>query len=170
MTTCVLTTSIAKGCRDSIGGIKTIYVAELSRKGSVTQASGVITAWTMASGTFWTYNLEVGVAQFTQKNTVNRTNGSNFIDQSITFTIPKQQASLAQELLLLSKNDLLIIALDRNGKYWLLGENNGMSITENSGETGTAFGDFNGYKLTATGMEASFGPEVTASLISSLAP
>lgn len=167
---CVLTTGITKGCRDSIGGIKTIYVAELSRKGSVTQASGVITAWTMSSGTFWTYNLEVGVASFAQKNTVNRTNGSNYVDQSVTFTIPKQQATLAQELMLLSKNDLLVIALDRNGIYWLLGENNGLAISENSAETGTAFGDFNGYKITLNGMESSFAPQVTSSLMTTLAP
>lgn len=165
---CVLTTSITKGCRDSIGGIKTIYVAELSRKGSVTQASGVITAWTMSSGYFWTYNLEMGVASATQTIKPNRTNGTTYYEQSVTFTIPKQQATTAQELMLLAQNDVMIIVLDRNGKYWLLGENNGVSMADSTAETGTAFADFNGYNLTLTGMEAALAPEVTSSLITSL--
>lgn len=165
---CVLTTSIAKGCRDSIGGIKTIYVAELSRKGTVTQASGVITAWTMSSGYFWTYDLEMGVAQFTETIKPSRTNGTLYYEQSVTFTLPKQQATTAQELKLLAQNDVMIIALDRNGKYWLLGEANGLSMADSTGATGTAMADFNGYTLTLAGMEETHAPEVTSSLITGL--
>lgn len=165
---CTLTQDITKGCRDSVGGIKTIYLAELSRKGSVTQASGVITAWTMSSGSFWTYELEMGVASYTQTIKPNRTNGTTYYEQSITFTIPKTQATLSQEFKLLAQNDLMVIALDRNGKYFLLGEANGLSMADSTNETGTAMADFNGYRITLTGSEETIAPEVQSGVVATI--
>jgi hypothetical protein len=47
----------------------------------------------------------------------------------------------------------LVIVLDNNGRYWLLGAANGLEASAGTAGTGTAFGDRSGYEMTLTGME-----------------
>jgi hypothetical protein len=74
-------------------------------------------------------------------------------------------------LFVLAKNpDLKIIVETNNGsedgvgKYWLLGEENGVQLLSGTGATGTAFGDLNGYNLTFTGQEPEPASEISGSL------
>jgi outer membrane protein assembly factor BamB len=166
---CALTQGYTLDCRDSVGGIKTIYVTELANKSSITAASGTITAFTLTAGKkFWTYELMKETAALTENITTSDTNGTLFFEQDLTFTIRKMQASLSQEIKLLAQNRLMIIVLDRNGKYWLLGENNGAELQPSTSVTGTAFGDMNGYNLVFKAKEESPMNEVASNLITSL--
>jgi hypothetical protein len=55
---CLLTSGYTLDCADSVGGIKKIYITELANKGSITAASGIITAFTLSAGKkFFTYEL-----------------------------------------------------------------------------------------------------------------
>ena len=54
------------------------------------------------------------------------------------------------------------------GKFFYLGQQNGLSLSGGSGATGTAFGDMNGYTLTFTGQEPLPASEVQAPLATSL--
>ncbi len=107
-------------------------------------------------------------AALTENITTNDTNGTLFFEQDLTFTIRKMQASLSQEIKLLAQNRLMIIVLDRNGKYWLLGQNNGAELQPSTSVTGTAFGDMNGYNLVFKAKEENPMNEVAANLISGL--
>ena len=66
--------------------------------------------------------------------------------------------------------DLKIIVETNNGsqdgvgRYWLLGEENGVQLLSGTGATGTAFGDLNGYSLTFTGQEPEPASEISGSL------
>jgi hypothetical protein len=166
---CVLTSGYQLDCADSIGGIKTIYVTELGNKASITAASGVITAFTLTSGKkFFVYELQKETSNLVENITRNEVNGTTFYEQVLQFTVRKMQASLRNEIKLLAQNRLMIIVLDRNGKYWLLGENNGCEMTNSTGATGTAMGDFNGYTLNFRGAEENPAQEVAANLIAGL--
>ena len=166
---CALTQGYTLDCRDSVGGVKTIYVTELANKASITTASGTITAFTLTAGKkFWTYELMKETANLTENITTSDTNGTLFYDQNLTFTIRKMQASLSQEIKLLAQNRLMIIVLDRNGKYWLLGQNNGAELQPSTANTGTAFGDMNGYSLVFKTKEESPMNEVASNLIAGL--
>ena len=153
---CSLTTGYALGCRDSVGGIKTIFVQTLNATGSVnTNGSGLVTGFTptSVSGSWFEYDLTKATSSMTETLNASTENGTLFYTPEVTFTINKLQTSVRNELRLLARNRLLVIVLDNNGRYWLLGAANGLEASAGTAGTGTAFGDRSGYEMTLTGME-----------------
>lgn len=166
---CTLTSDLDLGCRDSVGGIKKIYVTEHANLTAITSATGVISAITMASTTqFFIYNLEKESAEWTETTTVSVENGTKFSEQSLTASITKMTAAKRNELKLLSQNRIAVIVLDRNGLYWLLGENNGMDLLTKEAKTGKAMGDMSGYTLTLNGKEENEAQTVSSSIIATI--
>jgi len=87
----------------------------------------------------------------------------------------KLQSSTRNQIKVLAQNpDLKIIVETNNGvddgigRYWLLGEDNGMQLLSGTGQTGTAFGDLSGYSLTFTGQESNPASEISGSLSDAL--
>ena len=152
---CSLTTGYALGCRDSIGGIKTIYVQAFNATGSVnTNGSGTVTGFTgYASGSFFEYDLTKATSSMTETLNASVENGTLFYTPEVTFTINKLQVAVRNELRLLARNRLIVIVQDNNNRYWLLGADNGLEATAGTAGTGTAFGDRSGYEMTLSGME-----------------
>lgn len=168
---CPINLSFTLDCKDNKGGIKTIYLAVFPSNGlsySPTIASGVITAWSSASSKFFTYQVRTGIATGNDKATVTKANGTKMYAPALTTQIEKMSAASVVELNNMIANRLLVIVLDRNGKYWLMGYNNGMDVTEMDGQFGTAMGDFNGYKLSLAGEEESPMLEVTSGIVAAL--
>ena len=73
---------------------------------------------------------------------------------------------MRNEIVNLAQADLLIIVKDQNGKYWLLGQVNGMSMAASIAQTGTAYGDRNGYELNFEGAEPAPANEILYSAFS----
>lgn len=173
---CVLTTDFLKPCRDSMAGVKTIYLTELANEATFTVASGVVTAFTLSSGKqFFIYEVPTGSSSATATIAGDRAVGSRFYTHSVQLQLPKLETSKRNEIQLLAQNTLMAIVLDQNGKYFLYGHNetsgatsNGLEISEGTGQTGTAAGDLNGFNLTLTGDENCLPLEVTSSLITAL--
>ena len=141
--------------RDSIGGIKTIYIAQIADISSVTESSGVVTAINMMpSKKFWTFEMEKENAMMEEKEVASVENGTLFWEQDLTFTIKKLAANQRNNMKILAQNRLVAVVLDSNGVYWLLGRYNGLDkVGANSSKTGKAFGDLNGYELAFKGKE-----------------
>lgn len=168
---CPIQTSFTLDCKDSKGGIKTVYFAAFPSNGlsySPTIASGVITSWSSASSKFFKYEVRTGIANIADKATVNKANGTSFWASSLTLKLEKMSAATVQELKNLMGNRLLALVLDRNGKYWLLGYENGADVTEINSESGTALGDFNGYTINCTAEESNPAYEVSSSIVAAL--
>ena len=152
---CSLTTGYALGCRDSVGGIKAIYVQAFNATGSVnTNGSGTVTGFTgySASG-FFEYDLTKATSSLTETLTASTENGTLFYAPEVTFTINKLQVAVRNELRLLARNRTIVIVQDNNSRYWVLGADNGMEVTAGTAGTGTAFGDRSGFDITLSGME-----------------
>jgi len=151
---CSLTTGYALGCRDSVGGIKTIYVQGWNATGTVnTNGSGTVTGFTGFSSGFYEYDLTKATSSMTETLNASIENGSLYYTPEVTFTINKLQVAVRNELRLLARNRLLVIVQDNNNRYWLLGSANGLEATAGTAGSGTAFGDRSGYEMTLTGME-----------------
>jgi len=169
---CALTQGYNVDCRDSVGGIKELYISELDNiTGTTGSASGNITAVTMTTGSqFRKYQLDANMnpADWDEQIQANSQNGSLFYEQSLNLKLRKMQATLRNEIRLLAQNRLAVIVLDRNGKYWLLGLNNGLEIQPSKSGSGSGMGDFNGYQLVFKGMEELPACEVTGTLIDAL--
>jgi len=152
---CSLTTGYALGCRDSIGGIKQIYIQAFNTTGSVnTNGSGTVTGFSgySASG-FFEYDLTKATSSMTETMNASVENGTLFYTPEVTFTINKLQVAVRNALRLLAQNRLIVIVQDNNSRYWLLGADNGLEATAGTAVTGTAFGDRSGYEMTLSGME-----------------
>ena len=170
---CPIVTGVTKACRDSAGGLTTIYVTEHSNltQSSITSASGVITnvATFLSSGKkFWTIEVEMGVGNEVENITPNRQAGTTYYEQNLNFYIPKKQASIAQWVMTLAQNDLAFIVKDKNGAYRLLGQQFGLGMTASTAPSGTAMADQNGYVLNFQGQETYLANEVSSTLISAL--
>lgn len=166
---CALTQSYTLDCRDNVGGVKKFYITEHANITAITAASGIITGITMASTkVFRTYELQKETGSITEDIQANSENGTVFYEQSAVLPIRKLQASTRNEIKLIAQNRLAIIALDRNGKYWLYGENNGCELDPSKAETGKAMGDYNGYTLNFKGKEENPAQEVSSGIIAGL--
>jgi hypothetical protein len=156
-------------CKDSIGGLKEVLFIEFDNVTAVTEASGVVTAITVAPGKqFRRYVVPKETSFFTETPNVNVQNGSVFYQQELTIVLNKMQANTRNEIQLLAQNRLLSIAYDLNGKYWLLGKERAIDVSGGDGGSGTATGDRNGYTRVFTGMERFMAPEVQSTLIAGL--
>jgi hypothetical protein len=166
---CVLTTDVALACRDSVGGIKRIYVTELENKATLTASAGNITAFTLSTGKqFWIYDFDKETAECVEKIQTSVENGTVFYETELKIMLHKRSATLRNELSLLAQNRIMIIILDNNGVYWLMGENNGADLAPSESTFGKAMGDANGYALTFIAKEGSAMQTVSSGLISTL--
>lgn len=166
---CALTQGYTLDCKDSLGGIKAVWFISSANVSSVTEASGVVSAITKASGkVFYKYELVKNTGSLTETITASVENGTVYYAQELSIILNKLQANTRNEILLLAKNNLLAVVQDSNDKYWLLGRNQGLDITGGTSATGTAQGDRSGYTLTFTGGEKELAPEVASNIISGL--
>jgi hypothetical protein len=166
---CALTQGYTLDCKDSLGGLKSIYLISHADVASVTESAGVVSTITKDVGkVFYKYELVRNTSSFTENITASVENGTVFYAQELTIVLNKLQVNTRNEILLLAKNVLMCVAEDANGKYWLLGRFQGLDITGGSSATGTAQGDRNGYTLTFSGGEKELAPEVASGVIATL--
>jgi hypothetical protein len=166
---CVLTQGYTLDCRESMGGIKAMWLIAHTNVSSVTEASGIVSGITKGAGkVFYKYELVKNTGSITETVTASVENGSVFYAQELSVVLNKLQANTRNEILLLAKNTLMVVVQDANDKYWLLGRYTGLDLTGGTAATGTALGDRNGYTLTFSGGEKELAPEVDSSIIAGL--
>lgn len=166
---CALTQGYTLDCKDSLGGIKAVWMIESGNVTAVTEASGIVSAITKSSGkVFRKYELVKATGSLTETITASVENGTVFYAQELSIVLNKLQANTRNEILLLAQNTLLVVVQDANDKYWLLGRTQGCDVTGGTAATGTAQGDRNGYTLTITGAEKQLAPEVNSGIIAGL--
>ena len=160
---CALTQGYTLDCKDSIGGLQSVYFAPWEDLGTVTVAAGVVTTLTMDVGKkFYQYELVKESSNFAEAVNTNVQNGTVFYAQTLEVILNKLQVNTRNEILLLAKNRLAVIVVDNNGDKWFLGQSYGLDLTGGGSGSGTAFGDRSGYTLTFTGNEKELAPKVTA--------
>lgn len=149
---CALTAGYTLGCKDSVGGIKHVHIANFSSITYDAPVSGVVPT---VAGTFFKYELPINTAQFTETITSAEATGTTFYTAELTIQLPKLTATLRNELKLLGQAKLAVVATDRNNVQWILGYENGANLTTGTAATGTAMGDLNGLTLTFSTNETS---------------
>jgi len=164
---CALTQGYALDCRKSVGGVKNVWLIELANA-TLTEASGVISAITLAATKFWRkYEVEVQTASGDSNGTHNREMGTSFYTHEVKFPINKLSTSVRDEIKLIAQNRLLIVVEDNNGTKWLYGRNNGMMLVTDANKTGVKYGDRNGRELAFSADEFEDAIAVTASIVTS---
>lgn len=149
---CALTAGYTLACKDSVGGLKKVYIDNFEDVDYGAETAGVIST---ATGGFFEYELPMNTAQFTETVTSSIENGTTFYQTELSIVLPKLTATMRNQLKLLAQAKLAVIAEDRNGAKWVMGLENGAYLTTGTSATGTAMGDLNGMTLTFTSMEKS---------------
>jgi len=169
MSACDITSGFSLGCRDNAGGIRRIYILSGSIDSLDGAEEGLITGIT-GSGVFYTFELKKQTGDLTETINSSIENGTVFYDQLINAPFHKLQSATRNQVKILAQApDLKIIVETNNGSEdsvgvcFLTGQRNGMTLSAGSGQTGTAFGDFQGYQLTFNGQEPQPMSEVSGS-------
>lgn len=165
---CLLTQGNILSCNEGFGGIKEIYLA--NKEGiTATAALGVVTAFVKTTGKrFYKYSLTPFTANADFELATSRENGTQECKQTIGFIINKLTSSLRNELVNVSKANILAVVVDNNDNAWLFGNDFGLYTPTVKGASGKALKDRNGYEVALEGMEKEPPLSVTAALLSAL--
>lgn len=162
---------IAADCQTNVGGIREVYIANY---GDVTtieldESSNMIKTITMAeTAKFKRYAFKKNTSSMTSTLNVDPANGVNFVQTDLTVVFAKQETVKRMEIAKLSLGELRVIVLDANGKYWFLGQEEFVSATSGSAETGTNRTDGNRYQIVLTDYSSSYPYEVDPTIISGI--
>ena len=174
MSTCDISSGFTLGCRDNSGGIKNIYILSGSIDTLSTASEGLINGIT-GSGEFYKFELFRQTSDYTETITSTPENGTIFYEQAVNAVFFKLQSSTRNQMRVLAKNPNLKVIVETNngstdgvGKFFYLGEENGLQLTGGTGATGTAFGDLNGYTLNFVGQEPEPASEISGSDLSAV--
>ena len=162
---------IAADCQTNVGGIREIYIANYSDVTTieVDEVSNMIKTITMAdTAKFKKYAFKKNTSSMTSTLNVDPANGVNFVQTDLTVVFAKQETVKRMEIAKLSLGELRVIVLDANGKYWFLGQEEFVSATSGSAETGTNRTDGNRYSIVLTDYSSSYPYEVDPSIIAGL--
>lgn len=159
---------ISLDCTNSLGGIKTVYIANYGdvTEVEIDEASGQITGVTMSGETkFKPYQFRKQTGSMTSTLNVDETAGINYVSTELSLVFTKMETAKRLEMTALAKAQLAVIVKDSNNKYWYLGKDDYVSSTAGSGNTGTAKGDSNNYSLTLTDESDTYPYEITEAAV-----
>lgn len=160
---------LPKDCENNLGGLQRLWLTDKESVLSVTENSGEVTAIALATAAlFYEFTFNRNTSSYTEVNTPNIENGSEFNLQTIVLTHARRSKEKRSVVELLMRKELVGIALDQNGKYWLFGKQNGLLVTNVEGGSGLTKTDLNGYTITLTAEEPYQAPEVSSSIIASI--
>lgn len=155
------------GCKDSVGGVAKVWLAEQSNVTWTIDAS-TFTAKPNSTSSFKVYNLRRGAASMTSTLNVND-NAGNYFATEVTMNFLKMETPKRLEVMAMLMGQCTGVVKDRNGKYWAIGINNPLEGSAGTGETGTAASDANQYTVTISADDAELPYEITdSSTISAL--
>jgi hypothetical protein len=157
---CEITGGYAIECRDSVGGIETIWLIENSNlydaSGNclITYASGTVTAMNKKSGKrFWKFEVPRATSTATNGITSSIENGTFFYTHTVKFPINQRNATIRNIVTTLAKNRCTFVTKEGDGIYRVYGIQFGLTLDNSEGGSGTALADRNGYLLSFSSQE-----------------
>lgn len=167
---CNLTSGILLGCRDNVGGLKTMWITDFCNIDSITQSTGDTITQISGTGTFYCFELIRTSSQHTETVNASLENGTVFYQgETVTYFAKLEQAKRNILKTLAQSQRLGIVVEDNNGKYFLLGQTYGSFISAGTSVTGKALGDQNGYNMTFQYLEPNPMNELSGTLSSVVA-
>jgi len=169
-----LTSGIALDCFNQVGGIEVVYALHFS--GSIAYGAptaGVVSTLsvdgvsiTEIDSSFLKFECEKQTGAITETGTFSAENGTAFYTSVASAVFNKMAGSKQAVLDQLGKTKLAVVVKDNNGKYWAIGNEQGATLSNSTGTTGTAWADKNNLSIEFTGIALEPMFEVTSSLFS----
>jgi|TARA_B100001059_G_C17750721_1_gene537000 hypothetical protein len=152
---CLVTKGRAINCNDVQGGISALFITNgVAPYGTVTISSDAISNM---SGTFTAFKYDLNGAgnSFTTTATTSKDTGTTFYSTVLSVTLPKLSKDDSAQLKLLSYGRNSIVVQDRNLNAFLLGRENGVTVSSTTMTSGDGRGDMSGYTIEFLAEEAS---------------
>ena len=172
---CNLFAGYSIDCRESVGGVQTVYIIEnsalydASGNSRVSDSSGTVTAMTKATGKkFYKFEVPRGTASSENGITSSIENGTFFYTHKVTFPINDRSATTRNIVNVLAKNRLTVITVEGDGTARCFGRLFGLTMENSTGASGVALADRNGYNLTFSSQEREDFLVVPANIVATL--
>ena len=155
---CNITRGRLIDCKDSIGGLKAIYICK-SYNNNISAVATINTTemnpagfatWSGQSGsatTVFKYDLVPNLSSMTVNIQSDNANGTTFFNQTLSVTLQKIDHDMTNELRLMAYSRSQIFVQDENDNVFLLGIDGGCYVTGGTVITGAAKGDLTGYTI-----------------------
>ena len=157
---CNLTKGRNITCRDGIGGIKAIYIAQHDELTSFTAASGEVTDFDLGgSDDLYKYLLKRGTGSVTETINASSENGTVFYTHSVNVKLHNLTKEDQNEIKLLAQQRMVIFVelnqLNASAKNTIVacGLDNGMELSAGTSTSGVSLADSVGYDFTFEAME-----------------
>ena len=141
-------------CKDSLGGIKAIYIGnyeDIVSQSEFAQTTNTVTA--IKAQTFFEFELRPELSSLVVNYMADPASGTTFFEQVLSCTFQKLTVTDIADIKELCQGRPNIWVLDNNLKCWLLGAEFGCNVTGGNIQTGVAYGDLNGFTIDFTGRE-----------------
>ena len=159
---CAISAGYTIDCRENVGGVKAIYIAEFGNI-TVNEVSGLVTGITKATGKkFYKFEVPRATANTSSNATASEENGSLFFTHQVVFPLNKRDATTRNIITTLAKAKIVAVTEDNDGKFRMFGKGQGLYLASTEAGSGTAMADRNGYNITLTGLETEDFLEVSA--------
>ena len=165
MAQCTALNSVSKSCDNNIGGVVEIALYDAEDVTTIASTAGAITSMVLATGTAGQlFYIKRNTSNFTEEASIDLVNGSNFITQTINLMFHRREASKSYAIQLLGEGqrDLVAVAKDANGLYWVFDDLQLSAVGEGSG---TAKADGSKYSITLTGEATEYAWEADLSTL-----
>ena len=170
---CLINSGFSDTCRGSVGGVGTVYLGNFPA--GVTQdldwlvldADGVVTDF--ASGTIaYEYQPNKTSSQFTETYQSSLENGSFGFEQKVSLVFANMSQLKQNQIKLMSAGNLFVIVKNKDGKFWLIGSEDGAVLSGGSADSGKTLAEGNKYTLEITAMQGTPAKEVTAAAVAAI--
>lgn len=150
---CDLISGRGESCKSAVSGLHAVYMInfdDLDVPSNVTYGatndSDVITAIAGASTNLYKFDLK-GNNSLETSIISSRENGTTYFETALAIELKRQDATTTKNVKLMAYGRPRIIVHARGDQWFLLGLDQGCDIESGSISSGSALGDFNGYKL-----------------------
>ena len=172
---CDITRGRLIDCKDTIGGLKAIFICKAYNNNIEAVAGITLTEMTDAGFDVWSaqesdktivfkYDLIPNLSSMNVNVNSDNANGTAFFEQTLSVVLQKIDHDSTNELRLMAYSRAQIFVQDQNDNVFLLGMNNGCHVTGGTIFTGTAMGDQNGYTIEWAAQEKNGLIQLPASL------
>tara|TARA_R110000803_G_scaffold21548_6_gene54259 strand:- start:646 stop:1203 length:558 start_codon:yes stop_codon:yes gene_type:complete len=153
-------------CKDSLGGIKQIWISPWAISGvpidwAAVTAGEIANITTSTAVVFKNYDMHKNTGSFTQTVNASVENGTIFYTQVVSCVFSNEVAADISNFQDLTKGRLAICVQDVNDNVFVMGHTRGVELTGGTLESGVAMGDFNGLKYEFTAEEFIAAPFLT---------
>ena len=157
---------ITTNCGPNKGGIRKVVIRNKSDIDSITLTDGKVTAITKGASApaAATFEFRKGSSSMSSTLTVSEENGTAYISTEVAMRFAKMETAKRTSMMSLIYAETVALVEDQNGKWWLLGYDNPVTVSAGNGNTGTAMGDANEYGVTLHDESEAYPYEVDATV------